>query len=224
MIALATNEQGGSSASDRIYAELQASILHGEYSPNQRLVETEIGQTLGASRTPVREALLRLSFDGLVVRGRQGFHVRKFSADEIYDIYQIRGALEGLAAKLAAQKNDEPELDEFRSIVVHQESVLEHPVSRSTDEIILANDEFHDALIHAAGSRRLEISARQNRLFYFNMHIARGYSQSEINTALSEHVQIFKAIEDGEAQRAQELAIAHIEEALCFVEGQFPAH
>lgn len=217
-------DQGMASTSDRIYSDLQTAILHGEYRPNQRLVETELGESLGASRTPVREALLRLAFDGLIVRGRQGFSVREFSFDEVQDIYQVRGALEGLAARLAAQRVgsiDDATLREFQRVTDHQEDVRAHTRSQSTDQLILANDEFHDELIRLSGNRRLVRSAKQNRLFYFNPQVANRYTDAQMVTSLEGHAAIFTAIREGRADDAERLAEEHIDEALAIIKSQY---
>ena len=94
--------QAGGSRSDALYAQLQRAIVQGQLRPNQRLIEAELAETLDVSRTPVREALQRLAFDGLVSRHRRGWVVREHGVDEIKDIYACRAALEGYAARLAA--------------------------------------------------------------------------------------------------------------------------
>ena len=89
---------------EAVYQRLKESIIRGEISPGSKLVETQISQKLGVSRTPLREAISRLGQEGLLeVVPRHGTFVRKQSVNEILESLEIREALEGLAARLAAR-------------------------------------------------------------------------------------------------------------------------
>ena len=87
-----------------IYSRIRSAILRGELRPNEPLIEADLALSLGVSRTPIREGLQRLATDGLIVARRRGWAVRDHSEAEIRHIYEVRAALEGYAAWLAAER------------------------------------------------------------------------------------------------------------------------
>src|SRR3954452_24627330 len=151
------------------YDRVRADIVHGVLRPNQRLVEAELAEQLGVSRTPVREALQRLVLERLVRRERGGWVVHEHSPEEIEAIYEVRAALEGYAAFLAADRADEAQLAELDAIYPSGEAALE----LGPDEQVELNERFHDGVIAAAGNARLAELCRVNRQYYFNHRIAR---------------------------------------------------
>src|SRR5581483_11474189 len=102
---------------EQTYNELRRAIVQGRLRPNQRLIETELAEEYAVSRTPVRETLQRLAVEGLIVPARRGWIVREHSLEEINEIYEVRAALEGFAARLAAQRATKAQLDEIAAIV-----------------------------------------------------------------------------------------------------------
>ena len=103
-------EMAAPAATEGIYDRVRVDIVHGALRPNQRLVEIELAERLGVSRTPVRETLQRLTLEGLVQRTRGGWVVHEHSRDEIRSIYEVRAALDGYAAFLAADRATAREL------------------------------------------------------------------------------------------------------------------
>src|SRR4051794_41197150 len=104
------------------YAALHTAIVAGELSPGERLIEEELAEQLGLSRGAVREAILRLGHEGLVVRERnRGARVRRFTVDEAVEILEARAALESLAAGYAALRRTDDEARELESLVDEME-------------------------------------------------------------------------------------------------------
>ncbi|HET6547025.1 MAG TPA: GntR family transcriptional regulator [Solirubrobacter sp.] len=100
------------------YAALHAAIVAGELSPGERLIEEELAERLGRSRGAVREAILRLAHEGLVIRERnRGARVRRFTVDEAIEILEARAALESLAAGYAAERRTADEACELQGLV-----------------------------------------------------------------------------------------------------------
>jgi DNA-binding GntR family transcriptional regulator len=83
---------------------LRDEIIQGKIRPNERLIAVDLAERLKTSRTPIREALQLLEAEGLVVAAKRGYVVREHTRDEIVEIYEVRASLEGMAARLAAQK------------------------------------------------------------------------------------------------------------------------
>lgn len=103
---------------DVVFENLRESILTGRLKPGQRLMEIQLAEGLGVSRTPVREAIRKLELEDLVVMlPRKGAYVTNMSLKEILDVLEVRSCLEGLGAKLAAKKRNEKDIEKLKEIV-----------------------------------------------------------------------------------------------------------
>lgn len=209
-------EQG--SLSDTVYAAVHHRIVTGVYRPNQRLVETEIAAELGASRTPVREALVRLVKDGLAVRSRQGLTVREFTLPEVREIYEVRAAIEGYAARLAAERAS-PEALVALEHTLHHHARTSRGDKMDRAKVVEANADFHDAVLEAAGNGRMRALAAANRSYFFNTEAAAVTSDEALSVALDEHQLIYDAIVDRDPDRAEEIVRRHVMAGLTVIEG-----
>lgn len=141
------------SESDRVERMLRDEILDGVRPPGSRLVERDLAQELGVSRVPVREALQALAGEGLVtLRPHTWAVVREFTDDDVADLLQVRGALEVLAFRLAAERVDEAGLAHLRSAVAR-----EVEAARAQDAVLArrAAADFHEAVIEASDNALL---------------------------------------------------------------------
>lgn len=202
-----------SSLREAVYQGLRDAILHGRYRPNQRLVELELAEELRASRTPVREALQRLGSEGLIVRARRGWAVREFSKAEITEIYEVRLALEGYAARLAAERASDRELDDIGALV--DEQLKAQAADMIPRELLVqVNDRFHDSIVAASGNARLVENIQRSRTYYFNYRLAALYTDAQAVESLDEHVAIAAAVRRRAGDKAELLAREHITSAL----------
>ncbi|MGA3036218.1 MAG: GntR family transcriptional regulator [Vulcanimicrobiaceae bacterium] len=197
--------------SDEVYERLRDEIVKGLIRPNERLVELDLAERLGVSRTPVRESLKRLSAEGLIHGGRHHLVVREHAPEEIREIYESRAALEGYASRLAAMRATQGEIDTIGSFHGTEVKTL---VRSAREHIVDVNDRFHDAIIEAAHNARLLDLIRRNREFYFNYRIARMYTDPEAETSLEGHSAIFRAIESRDPDAAEEATRTHVMQAL----------
>jgi DNA-binding GntR family transcriptional regulator len=197
--------------SDEVYERLREEIVKGRMRPNERLVEVELAERLGVSRTPIRESLKRLAADGLIHGGRHHLVVREHAADDVREIYESRAALEGYAARLAAERATNEELAE---IARWHESDVSTIVRSPREHIVGVNDRFHDAIIAAAHNRRLLDLIRRNREFYFNYRIANMYDDAEATASLEGHAAILSALQSRRPDAAEAATRTHILEAL----------
>ena len=151
-----SDRRGGSTARARVYANLRDAIVRAELAPGRQLSENELAASLGVSRTPVREALLELSFEGLVrVAPRSGVTVIGISPGDVLDSFTILGVLTGQAAAWAAQRVEPDELAMLRELA-------DDVASRSGDDSIgEANWLFHQRIHRAAHSPRLMTQIKQ---------------------------------------------------------------
>jgi DNA-binding GntR family transcriptional regulator len=174
------------------YAALHAAIVAGELSPGERLIEEELAERLGVSRGAVREAILRLGHEGLVVRERnRGARVRRFTVDEAVEILEARAALESLAAGYAALRRTEDEARELVSLVDEMETL------RAGGELLAMSE--RNAVMHR---RILEISGHA---------IARDIcARLRSQKSLAEHRRIVTAIAAGDRPAAEQAMREHL--------------
>ncbi len=200
--------------SDEVYRQLRTAIVKGEHRPNSRLVEAELAEQLNVSRTPVRDGLLRLASEGLVLSRRRGWVVREHTADEIAEIYGVRLALEGYAARLAATVGDDDAIARIAS--VHRRGADE--AGRGARErLVDDNDDLHDAIVAAAGNVRLSDLISQSREYFFNHRIAALYSDDEAAQSIAGHEAMVRAIMARDGDAAEAATRAHVAEALAVI-------
>ena len=144
------------------YAAIRRSILEGALRPGERIVEQQLAELLHVSRTPVREALLKLERENLVARIGRGMAVMRYSSDEVRDIYNLRAHLESFAARTAAERITEGEIVALEHIQAEMEadSLAAGPleVDRAVTIRNLArnNQRFHALVVRAARNAPLE--------------------------------------------------------------------
>jgi DNA-binding GntR family transcriptional regulator len=189
-----------------VYDEIRADILSGHFKPGEALGENAMATRYGTSRTPIREALLRLEIEQLVERGARGVQVRATSPEEILDIYEVRTALEGAAARAAARRRTD--LDLLRLKSAHQTMTdLVNPDDRTRAE---TNRLFHEMVWSASHSPTLF-----DLLERLNTHLIR-YPTTTLSyrdrwpEVLKEHGALLAAIEVQNADEAGRMAEHHM--------------
>ncbi len=178
------------------YARLRADVLDGEFARDELLQESVLGTRYGVSRTPVREALVRLEQDGLLERVPRGYRVRSGTPEDVLDIYDARTALEGVAAASAAERRSPLELARLESLHADVEGA-------DPDEQRRLNLLWHQALW--AASRNATVTGLLERLTA-QLRIYDGRrteSAPDLSASRSEHAAVLDAVRarDGEAAR-----------------------
>lgn len=197
---------------DGVYDRLWKRIVNLDFPPGARLSDVTLAQELGVSRSPVREALHRLSQDGLVrVNARRGFFVATISRQDASEIFDLRTALEVLAARRAT-----PLLTE-REIAVHIER--QRQAERRAQSLLLADvEEFvhanlllHDMLLQRAGNRRLlqMLANLKGQMMIFHLHTAQDPERRL--RAIAEHQQILAALLARDAVAVAAAMEAHLQ-------------
>lgn len=199
---------GYSSEADSAYAQIKLHIRLGYYAPGDRLVETELAERFGMSRTPVREALRSLQHDGWVVRGPRGMQVRRHSLEEIFEIYETREILETAAIRAAAQRRTEADLARIRELLAK----MSDPSLDVADRIDV-NREFHAAIWMA--SHNSVLSSMLDRLYESSMqYLASTLIRSDRwAKSMEEHNGMVEAIAAGDAQTGAALVSKHLKAA-----------
>ena len=138
------------------YDTLRQGILDGTYAQGTRLGETDLADSLGVSRTPVREALRRLGSEGLLATlPNKGARVRTWTAGELGDIFDLRALLEGHAAARAAARVTDADIGYMNDLVTRMEAATAEGVTPDIDLITELNGAFHRAVITASGNSLL---------------------------------------------------------------------
>ncbi|MGB5869757.1 MAG: GntR family transcriptional regulator [Albidovulum sp.] len=190
------------------YTLILEAIDGGVYRPGDRLVESELAERFGVSRTPVREALQRLETQSMLARDGRSLIVASLDHNQLAELYVVRAELEGLAARLAAKHASPEEIKVLRDMIDEDRAHLDNPTAMSR-----ANRRFHK-LIHLASHNRylvqqLDLVHRSMALLATTSLAAEGRSV----TALAEHDAIVSAIEAGDGAAAQTALRAHISKA-----------
>lgn len=194
--------------SQQVYSHLRAGILDNTYPPGSSLPEEALAARLNVSRVPVREALRRLSAEGLVViRPRQGATVIELTAKQFLDAYQVREALEVLAVRLAVPKLTTDDLEQLETL--HQAMQVAAQAGEPND-FFAANAEFHGLLVDKADNGDLKstyesLMDRMRRYRRPSLDLRGGMSQS-----IDEHAAILSAMRAGNTDEATALMAQHI--------------
>lgn len=194
-----------------VFESLREAIISGRLRPGERLMEIQLAEELGVSRTPVREAIRKLELEGLVLMiPRKGAYVSRFSMKDIADVFEIRRALEGLAARLAAERCTEEELDDLERILVRSAELAQR---EKVDETVDLDTQFHEALMKAAHNERLSqmVANLREQIQRFRNSSLR--QPGRLHLALEEHRRIVEAIAERDSELAQNRAYEHIENA-----------
>jgi DNA-binding GntR family transcriptional regulator len=204
----------GSRGRARAYEEIRQAIVEGRYSAGQRLVEKNLAEEFQVSRTPVREALRALESEGLVVSlPNKGAVVRSLTAQDVYDIYDLRVRLESLAAERAAR---DPRPDQLAVLTAANEDFAALLPSfdgddlRTVRQVEAVNRRFHQGFIDMADSWRLTQLLDRTVHAVLVFQNFQSYQREELERSLLFHQLVTQAIARREAERAGNLIAEHI--------------
>ncbi len=192
----------------RVHAHLREEILANRLSAGTELQETALAAELGVSRGPIREAIGRLAAEGLVVvRPRRGAVVRSLTKDEFIEAYEVREALEAMAARLATARLGQAGLARLEELTG---AMARHAERDEVDAFFEVNAAFHASLVDAAGNGRLREMYEQ-LLGQMNRYRRRSLSlRGNLQQSVSEHRAILAALAAGDPERAAQLTAEHI--------------
>ncbi|MDK2881847.1 MAG: hypothetical protein PWP58_182 [Bacillota bacterium] len=196
---------------EAVYLALRSAIVRGDLPPGQRLAEQQLAEELGASRTPVREALRRLALEGFVVLvPRRGAYVAELSFKDMNDVFELRTALEGLAAALAAERITEEEITALEQAVADLAEAVDEGV---TQRVVGIDTNFHALIYTASRNRRLiQIVANlSDQIQSFRMRSLA--APGRLKDTLNEHRRLVAAIARRDAALARKAAEEHIQRA-----------
>lgn len=193
---------------DVIFDTIREAIIAGELKPGERLMEVQLAEKMGVSRTPVREAIRKLELEGLVdMVPRKGAHVAELSIKDIMDVLEVRSSLDGLASSLSAERITEEEIKELKHIYGQFVNYVE---KENLQGSIKKDVEFHDVIYRSSRNEKLIQIANNLReqVHRFRIIYLKGYSSPK--EIIKEHQDIIDAISSRDTLTAQKLAEDHI--------------
>ena len=196
---------------EQVFHRLRRQIVEGEIPPGTKISEPELSRTLGISRGPLREAIGRLEAGGLLVRrANVGARVVELSIEQLLDIFLIREALEGMAARLAAERMPQEEIDELRALLERHRAQVEQDAGRAYFQKE-GDLDFHYRIVQGSRNDRL-IQILCDDLY----HLVRmyrfqfGMASPRARRGLQEHVHIVDAIAERDSEMAELLMRHHV--------------
>ncbi|MBA7714688.1 HTH-type transcriptional repressor RspR [subsurface metagenome] len=201
--------------SQKVYRVLKTEIIKGSLKPGTKLLEGKIAEEMEVSRTPIREALRELAAEGFVkISPNQEVVVSNASIEDVQEVLQIRGVLEGLAARLATKTISEEEIKELEKY----QKRMEHYTNK--DDVLAFSEmdaEFHELILNICGNNRL-IQIRKNLSDQAHRYRIRSLSvPGRLKYSLKEHQEIVEALKRKNAEQADRLIQKHIENVLANV-------
>lgn len=199
-----------------VYEQLKMQILMGQITPGTRMMEVELADEMGVSRTPVREAIRKLEKEGLVtIEPRRGAYASDISIKDMVDTLEVREDLESLAAYLAAQRMTEEQVDELAKITSGYATAIQNG---DTENMIHYDEMFHKCVVAGSGNKTLiqisetvqELALRFRYMYYDDF--------SRYGSMPMEHQNIVDAIREGNADAAKEAASSHVKRLKEFME------
>jgi DNA-binding GntR family transcriptional regulator len=202
---------------DLMYEAIKQKILDLEVDPIQPIEEKALVRDTGGSHTLVRQALIRLSEDRIVEKRRRRWYVtRAATASTMHEIFEVRTTLEGMCARLAAERIAPEEIDEMEQLVHDFDRVLREGDNQA---LIAVDRKFHQKIYEASGNRFLaraldDMYDMIYRLFFFSLD-----RMGSVRANVEEHRDILAALKAGDGRAAERLIQRHIMHFQAMVEG-----
>lgn len=192
----------------RVFHKLRDDILSGKYEEHEELKEVAIGEELGVSRTPVREAFRQLELEGLIrIIPNKGAYVTGITEKDVRDIYMIRSLLEGLCARWATEHITKEQMEEMEENVYLAKF---HAEKGHLEQLAELDNRFHDIMYEACDSKMLEHQLKDFHQYVLRVRRKTLNSANRGPKSNAEHEQIMEAIRSGDADLAEQLANRHM--------------
>ena len=194
---------------DVVFNTLRKAILRGELKPGERLMEIQLANKLGVSRTPIREAIRKLELEGLVLMiPRKGAEVAQITEKNMQDVLEVRKALEELSVQLACERITPEQVEEMKMAAEDFRKVLK---SADVTKIAEADVKFHDIIFAATNNQRLITLLNNLREQMYRFRVEYLKQKECYPQLLEEHDKLIALISGGEVEEACELMGCHID-------------
>ena len=215
-------EQRKISIADQIFDQLEREILSGKYQRGEVLSELRLSKEMDVSRTPIREALLRLEQENILKETGRGMEVIGISSEDMLDMYDIRLHLEGEAARRAAGNITEEQLQELLELTELQRYYINKQGNRSSEHTKNLDTQFHELIYTASGSKTyIDVLTRIHKQMT-KYRMASVSKQSRALQSNDEHMAIYQALAAHDPDAAEQAVLTHIRNALNRMEHMEP--
>lgn len=196
------------SLADKVYEVLEHDILCGVYAPGELLTESRLSTDLGVSRTPIREALSKLSHEKLIKETKSGIKVVGISEEDVKDLFEVKRRIEVLATKRAALNLSEGKLELLKDNVERQEFYAQKGDAEKVRDL---DTEFHDIIYKGSGSVTFEtiLSPIHHKMMKYRRLSLE--SHDRIYDSVAEHKALYEAIRDRDTDKAETIILLHID-------------
>ena len=194
---------------DVVFNTLRQAILKGELAPGERLMEIQLAEKLGVSRTPIREAIRKLELEGLVLMiPRKGAEVARISEKSLKDVLEVRRSLEELAIELACQRMSDGDLQELER---KQKKFCEAIAQGSAMDIAESDEAYHDVIYNCTRNARLVqiLNNLREQMYRFRLEYIKDEDKRQILRL--EHEKILKALHSRHVAEARAAVREHID-------------
>lgn len=194
---------------DVVFNTLRQAILKGELTPGERLMEIQLAERLGVSRTPIREAIRKLELEGLVLMiPRKGAEVAKISEKSLRDVLEVRRSLEELAIELACQRMSD---DEIKQLEEAQENFRKAVENKDAMKIAENDEHYHDIIYFGTGNSRLVqiLNNLREQMYRYRLEYIKDEDKRQV--LLLEHDNILKAVRSRHVAEAKAAIREHID-------------
>lgn len=192
----------------RVFHQIRDDILSGKYKDREELKEVAIGEELGVSRTPVREAFRQLELEGLIeIIPNKGAYVTGITAKDVHDIYAMRALLEGLAARWACGHITHEQLEAMEENIYISKF---HAAKGNHDQLAELDNKFHDILYQACSSKMLEHQLRDFHQYVIRIRRMTLSNKTRGDASNMEHEQLLEAIRANDPELAEKVAHQHM--------------
>ncbi|MFJ7640230.1 GntR family transcriptional regulator [Peribacillus sp. NPDC046944] len=197
-----------------VYAKIREDILNGVLAPGEKLGEEKLASTLHVSRTPLREAIRRLTVEGLLIHTpNRGVTVRNYTLEDIIDAYNLRAVVEGYTASLAALNRESQQITRLEEANTKYRTAIEHGIKvkkKETDAILQSNSQFHEIIVSMSKSSYVKnilstlvaIPVLYRGFYWFD--------EDDLKTSIQHHNSLIIAIKNGDAEQARVIMASHL--------------
>jgi|LSQX01.1.fsa_nt_gb DNA-binding GntR family transcriptional regulator len=197
---------------DKIYHTLKAKIIEGDLEEGRKITESEVANLMGVSKTPAREALKSLAVNGFItIKKNKRMEIARVSLRDIQEVYQIRIVLDGLGARLAAERIEHKDIEKLTDIINKMEELV-----KKKDFKAYGNhaNRFHNLIISISDNKNLEniINSLREKTDRYRIKSIR--LEGRLTDSFKEHREILKALIEGNPKQISEKCEIHIQNAL----------
>lgn len=198
-------------AVDKAYDAIRKAVLQGGFEVGYRLKENELAESIGVSRTPIREALRRLNAEGLIdFKSNHRATVAHWSDANVEDIFRLRALLEGFATALAAERLSDSHIQRLTTLADKMEELLGSKKRGDLDLISQFNNEFHKIILEAANSSRLQTLMAGLIEMTVILRTYQRYTKEELRRSFAHHRELIAAFLARDPEWARAVMTAHI--------------